>query len=125
MDLTDKQLEEILRRTEAPIGDDGFTGDVLDSLPKRKFEIEKSRRWTLAGASAAGSFLTLLLAPPVEIVLRFFDFPDNLKTMFFAVLLSLIFLFVPVAWFLYSQLEKRFKLPAMPNAPLRSRMLRF
>lgn len=125
MGLSDKQLDEILHKAEAHIGDDGFSDGVVAGLPGRKPTRERSRRWTLAGASAIGSFTTLLLAPPGEIVIRFFDIPDHLKTIFFAVLLSLVFLLIPVAWFLYSQLERRFKPPGMPHVLFRSRMLRF
>lgn len=124
MDSIDKKLEEMLQRSETPIGDDGFTESVLRSLPRRKLGIERSRRWTLVGSAVMGSFLTLLLARPVETAFRLFEISGSYMTMIFAALLSIIFLFIPVAWFLYSQLEREFKMPDLPHVLFRSRMLR-
>ena len=64
--ITDEQLEDALQKSETSISDDGFTESVLARLPKRKSISVKPRCWTLAGAAAIGSFLTLLLAPPIE-----------------------------------------------------------
>ena len=63
-------LDAALRRNEPAIGDGGFSDRVLARLPPRHARRTVPRRWTLAGAAAAGSVATILLAPTVESVTR-------------------------------------------------------
>jgi len=62
----DPDLEHMLRRAEPSIGDAGFSESVLRQLPAKRRSRSRARRWTLGGAAAAGSVLTMLLAEPVE-----------------------------------------------------------
>lgn len=64
-------LDAALRRNEPAIGDGGFSERVLAQLPPRHARRAVPRRWTLAGAAAAGSLATILLAPTVESVIGF------------------------------------------------------
>ena len=104
MDLTDKQLGELLKRSEIQLGDDGFTESVLKHLPQRKFSRETSRSWTLASASAVGSILTLILAPPIETSFGLFATLGSYQTLMFGALLFITVLAIPLAWFLYTRL---------------------
>jgi hypothetical protein len=61
----DPDLEQRLRAAESPIGDAGFSESVLRELPPRRRR-SRARRWTLGGAAALGSLLTMLVAEPVE-----------------------------------------------------------
>src|SRR5262245_3521936 len=68
----DDPLETALRRSEPEIGDADFSERVLARLPPRQVDRRAvPRRWTLAGAAAAGSLATILLAPTVESVIGF------------------------------------------------------
>ena len=62
------QIEAALRMSEPTLADDDFSEKVLARLPARRRR-STARRWTLAGAAALGSALTLALAPPLETVL--------------------------------------------------------
>ena len=62
------QIEAALRMPEPPLADDEFSLKVLARLPPRRGR-NSARRWSLAGAAALGSALTLALAPPLETVL--------------------------------------------------------
>jgi hypothetical protein len=61
----DSDLEQKLRAAEASIGDAGFSESVLRQLPAKRSR-SRARRWTLGGAAALGSLLTMLVAEPVE-----------------------------------------------------------
>jgi peptidoglycan/LPS O-acetylase OafA/YrhL len=58
------KLESALRTPEPALADDDFSANVLARLPPRRRS--PARRWTLAGAAALGSALTLAIAPPLE-----------------------------------------------------------
>jgi hypothetical protein len=58
-------IERALRAPEQPLADEEFSASVLARLPPRRRR-STARRWTLAGAAALGSALTLVLAPPLE-----------------------------------------------------------
>ena len=104
--ITDKQLEEALQRSETSISDNGFTESVLACLPKRRGISLKPRCWTLAGAAAIGSFLTLLLAPPIEKAFSLYKITHGYHTTILADLLLITILAVPTGWVLYSQIQK-------------------
>jgi hypothetical protein len=58
-------LERALRIPEPALTDDEFSANVLARLPPRRRR-NTARRWTVAGAAALGSVLTLAIAPPLE-----------------------------------------------------------
>jgi MFS family permease len=58
------RIEQALRVPEPMLPDDDFSEAVLARLPPRRRRVD-ARRWTLAGAAALGSALTLALAPPL------------------------------------------------------------
>jgi MFS family permease len=58
------RIEAALRAPEPTLPDDAFSESVLARLPARRRRVD-ARRWTLAGAAALGSALTLALAPPL------------------------------------------------------------
>jgi hypothetical protein len=103
---TDKQLEEVLQRSETSISDDGFTESILAHLPKRKIINAKPRCWTLAGAAAIGSFLTLLLAPPIEKAFSLYKVTHGYHTTILADLMLIAILTIPTGWVVYSQIQK-------------------
>jgi len=59
-----EKIEAALRAPEPALADDEFSATVLARLPPRRHR-SVARRWTLAGAAALGSVLTLALAPPL------------------------------------------------------------
>lgn len=127
MDSLDQKLDEMLRKTEAPVGDDGFSEGVVNRLPKRRLNREKCRSWTLAGAAAMGSILTLLLAPPIETAFRLFEILGAYRIWMLAFFLVLIILTLPSAWLLYSRLVGNSRNPEFshPGAIFRSRMSKY
>jgi anti-sigma factor RsiW len=98
----DDALETALRAPEPAIADESFSERVIASLPRsRRRPPVPSRRWTLAAAAAAGSLLTILLAPTVESVVGFslpFLHAEPLLT--FAALLAVAA--GPIVWLLRS-----------------------
>ena len=64
-------LEVALRQEEPEISDGGFSERLLARLPAARAHRVVPRRWTLAGAAAAGSLATILLAPTIESVIGF------------------------------------------------------
>ena len=58
-------VETALRAPEVTLADDEFSASVLARLPPRR-RTGSARRWTVAGAAALGSALTLALASPLE-----------------------------------------------------------
>jgi len=61
-------IEAALRTPEPSLAEDDFSASVLARLPPRRRRAP-ARRWTLAGAAALGSVLTLALSPPLESVI--------------------------------------------------------
>lgn len=115
MDSIDKQLDIILRKPETPIGDDGFSEGVVNRLPKRRRSREKCRSWTLAGAAAIGSILTLILVPPIETALKLFETLSAYLILMFAVFLVITISAFPLAWLLYSRFVSSPWEPAIPR----------
>lgn len=103
---SDKQLEDTLLKSENAIIDDGFSESVLDRLPKKRRADIKSRCWTLAGAAAMGSILTLILAPPIEKAFNLYRITHGYHTTVLAVLITIVLLAVPTSWVLFSQLDR-------------------
>jgi len=58
-------IEAALRTPEPRLADDDFSTTVLARLPLQRRR-NTARRWTLAGAAALGSAVTLAIAPPLE-----------------------------------------------------------
>jgi hypothetical protein len=115
MDFIDKQLDAMLRKPETPISDDGFSESVLSRLPGRGHYREKYRKWTLAGAAAMGSLLTLILAPPIETVFKYFEIKSTVQVLVLLIFLFLMVLSVPLAWLLYSRLADSSWKPTFPR----------
>ena len=111
----DKQPDAMLRKPETAISDDGFSESVLCRLPGRWRYREKYRKWTLAGAAAMGSLLTLILAPPIETVFKLFEFESTDQIFVLLVYLFLMVLSVPLAWLLYSRLADSSWKPTFPR----------
>ena len=126
MDLIDKQLDAMLRKSEQPINDDSFSESVLNRLPRKWHNREKYRKWTLAGAAAMGSLLTLILAPPIETVLKYFEINSPYQILKLLVFLFLMVLSVPLVSLLYSRFAGSSWKPTLPRSwPLfRGRMPR-
>lgn len=103
MESIDKQLDGMLRKSETLIGDDGFSEGIINRLPKRRLSREKFRNWTLAGAAAMGSILTLILAPPIETAFKLFETLSAYPMLMFAIFIVTTILAVPLAWLLYSK----------------------
>ena len=103
MDTMDARLEVALRKSETAIGDDGFTEVVMNGLPRKSHGGVKARRWTLAGAAAAGSVLTSVLGAPLESVFSTLVLGSGYSMAILAALLFIGILAVPVAWVLYSK----------------------
>jgi hypothetical protein len=59
------KLENALRTPEPALADEEFNTSVLARLPPR-LRRSTAPRWTVAGAAALGSVLTLAIAPPLE-----------------------------------------------------------
>lgn len=98
--ITDKKLEEMLQRSEPPISDDDFSESVLSRLPKRRSIGTKYRGWTLAGAAAMGSFLTLLLAAPIESTFSLSKISNGYHATALAALLLIAIVAIPTVWVL-------------------------
>jgi|WetSurSiteA1Bulk_404760.scaffolds.fasta_scaffold145913_1 hypothetical protein len=101
--ITDQKLEEMLQRSEPPIGDDDFSKSVLSRLPERRSIGTRYRGWTLAGAAAMGSFLTLLLAPPIESTFSLSTISNGYHATALAALLLIALVAIPTVWVLCSQ----------------------
>jgi hypothetical protein len=80
MEKFDNQLDRLLRKPEPELEDNGFALAVLDALPKKKQRLSKEscRYWTKACAIALGSWLTLLLAHPLELAFSLTMISNNL-----------------------------------------------
>ena len=101
MDPMENRIKNLLDQPETAIADDGFSELVMGQLPRKRIGRSNSRRWTLAGAAAAGSALTILLAPPVESVFGLYNISSSQTTIIAAALLASI-IAVPVIWLLQS-----------------------
>lgn len=103
MDPVGAQLEMELRKSEPPIGDDGFSEGVMDRLPGIKRRRAGASRWTLAGAVATGSFVMSLLGAPVEAAFSAFVLANGPEMAFVAAFLVIVTLSLPVAWTFFSR----------------------
>jgi len=123
----DRRIEEMLRKAETSIGDDGFSENVLNRLPKKRLIRTRYRGWTLAAAAATGSILTLLLAPPIEFTLRTLEVLDRYQAVTYAAFLFLAVLLVPAAWILCSHFAADTSESSHPRmlSPFRGRMPKF
>jgi len=98
----EESMERELRAAEKPLVDDGFTEGVLRRLPSRRRRLEWSPRWTLAGAAAAGSFLTLVLTPPIETLWHWSGSIAGFAVPAPTLLVFIVFAAVPLVWLLRS-----------------------
>ena len=100
----DQYIESMLTRSEAEIADDGFSEIVMRRLPRKRLNLVNSRRVTLATAAAMGSALTILLAPPLEVVFKSYNsvLGEYANSVFIPVLLATLFI-LPLAWLFRSE----------------------
>ena len=98
-----ERMERELKAAEKAVVDDGFTDGVLRRLPSRRRRLEWSPRWTLAGAAAAGSFLTLVITPPVETLWQWSGSIAGFEVPAPTLLVFIVFAAVPLAWLLRSE----------------------
>ncbi len=101
MDPMENRIKKLLDQPETAIADDGFSELVMGQLPRKRIGRSNSRRWTLAGAAAAGSALTNLVAPPVESIFGLYNISSYQTTIIAAALLVSV-IAVPVIWLLQS-----------------------
>lgn len=103
-DKLDQQLDQLLKQSEPELIDDGFSDAVMRSLPRKKFYQVNSRRLTLAIAAATGSVLTMLLAPPLELVLESYNIvlSDDVSSLIVPAFLGALFI-LPLVWLLRSE----------------------
>ena len=104
MESVDGRVEQALRAPETAIADDGFSESVLERLPKCRLSTVASRRLTLAAAAAAGSLLTILLAPPVETAFSFARLSGSLQTFILAALVFAATVSIPLICVYYAEL---------------------
>jgi len=99
----EERMERELKAAEAPLADDGFTDGVLRRLPTRRRRLQWSPRWTLAGAAAAGSVLTLVLTPPIETLWQWSGSIAGFVVPAPTLLAFIAFAVVPLVWLLRSE----------------------
>lgn len=98
-------LEAALRAPEPALADDDFSANVLARLPaprRRSF----ARRWTLAGAAALGSGLTLAIAPPLESAVATLS-PWSISPLALSAVAVLAIVLVPTLFVLYTDRADR------------------
>jgi hypothetical protein len=67
METIEDRLSAALRKSDATIGDAGFSETVMRTLPnRRRLASSGARRCTLTGAAVAGGAATALLGPPLD-----------------------------------------------------------
>ena len=74
----------------------------LGGLAAAIARLEWSPRWTLAGAAAVGSFLTLLLTPPIETLWQWSGSIAGFMVPAPTLLVFIVFAAVPLVWLLRS-----------------------
>jgi hypothetical protein len=104
MESVDSRVDHALRASEMAIADNGFSESVLRLLPRRRLSSAASRRWTLAGAAATGSLLTILLAPPVESAFGLAHLSGSLQTLALAALAFAATVGIPLACVFHAEL---------------------
>jgi hypothetical protein len=107
MDSLDLRIERALSAPESAIGDAGFSEAVLARLPKRRLSAAASGRWTLAGAAALGSLLTILLAPPVESAFGLAALSSGWRTLVLATLAFAATVGIPLICVFHAELSAR------------------
>ena len=100
----DTKLDNALREPEPAIGDDGFTDGAMARLPYRAPERTVPGRWTVAGAAIAGSFATLVLAPPIESAFGLLALPGSTQTLILTVAGFVTVVAVPLGWLFGSRI---------------------
>lgn len=98
-------LETALRIPEPQLADDDFSATVLAHLPPRRRRAT-ARRWTLAGAAALGSALTLALAPPLETVVASIS-PWSIPPLALSTVAVVVLVMAPALYVFYTERADR------------------
>lgn len=94
----DGSLEDALFRSEPAVADDGFSDRVLARLPVQRSRRSVHGRLTLAAAAAAGSLLTIALAPPVESAFGWLALSSGLRTLVLTGGAFVAVVAIPLVW---------------------------
>jgi len=98
-------IEAALLAPEQTLADDDFSSTVLARLPPRHRR-PTARRWTVAGAAALGSALTLALAPPLETVLASIS-PWSIPPLALSTIAVVALVMVPALYVFYTERADR------------------
>lgn len=98
-------IDSTLRAPEPTLADDDFSASVLARLPPRRRR-SAARRWTLAGAAALGSALTLAIAPPLESAVASLS-PWSIPPLALSVAAAVIIVVLPALFVLYAERRSR------------------
>lgn len=98
-------IEAALRAPEQALADDDFSSTVLARLPPRQRR-STARRWTVAGAAALGSALTLALAPPLETVVASIS-PWGIPPLALSTIAVVVLVMAPALYVFYTERADR------------------
>lgn len=98
-------IEKALGSPEPALADEDFSAGVLARLPPRQRR-GSSRRWTLAGAAALGSALTLTIAPPLENAVASLS-PWSIPSAAISAVAALAIVLVPAFVVFYAERDRR------------------
>ena len=98
-------IEAALLAPEQTLADDDFSSTVLARLPPRRRR-STARRWTVAGAAALGSALTLALAPPLETVSRRLS-PWSIPPLVLSTIAVVVLVMAPALYVFYTERADR------------------
>ena len=98
-------IEAALLVQEQTLADDDFSSTVLARLPPQRRR-STARRWTVAGAAAPGSALTLALAPPLETVLASVS-PWSIPPLVLSTIAVVVLVMAPALYVFYTERADR------------------
>ena len=93
-------IDAALRSPEPTLADDDFSTNVMARLPARQHR--SARRWTVAGAAALGSVLTLAIAPPLESVVASLS-PWSIPPIAFSAVATVAIVLIPALIVFYAE----------------------
>lgn len=94
-------IDAALRSPEPTLADDDFSANVMARLPARQRR-SAARRWTVAGAAALGSVLTLAIAPPLETVVASLS-PWSIPPLAFSAVATVAIVLIPALIVFYAE----------------------
>jgi hypothetical protein len=98
-------IEAALLAPEQTVADDDFSSTVLARLPPRQRR-STARRWTVAGAAALGSALTLAFAPPLETVVASIS-PWSIPPLLLSTIAVVALVMAPALYVFYTERADR------------------